>query len=295
MGKDIRDAGRKTEDTLPSFTRYTETLRGATAATTKLTRELAYEDLKKSGVLERTEKLGIAERDVVQAALGHADARKRVAAGLATAVRQGKNYEALDLARKIGLETSALRSSRVEQLKKNLALAATDEQAKKIQAKLDKLGRTNTNPRISLPGADKTQGKLTAVNQLIDDVAGKHPVVKVDADTTRALTKLQDLINRNWSTVVDILPFVQPAKHRASGGPVMAGQPYIVGERRPELFVPDRNGRIIPRVPSATATSSGSSVDAEQATYRAFSRALGDNRLTIVPQTAVDLGLVGVA
>jgi len=36
---------------------------------------------------------------------------------------------------------------------------------------------------------------------------------------------------------------------RASGGPVSAGQPYIVGEKRPELFVPSQNGVIIPKVP----------------------------------------------
>lgn len=35
------------------------------------------------------------------------------------------------------------------------------------------------------------------------------------------------------------------------GGPVRAGQPYIVGEKRPELFVPNESGRIIPRVPDA--------------------------------------------
>jgi hypothetical protein len=33
---------------------------------------------------------------------------------------------------------------------------------------------------------------------------------------------------------------------RASGGPVAAGQPYIVGERGPELFVPGSSGKIIP-------------------------------------------------
>src|SRR5689334_18716404 len=37
---------------------------------------------------------------------------------------------------------------------------------------------------------------------------------------------------------------------RAEGGPVRAGQPYIVGEKRPELFVPNQSGRIVPRVPS---------------------------------------------
>lgn len=33
---------------------------------------------------------------------------------------------------------------------------------------------------------------------------------------------------------------------RASGGPVSMGQPYIVGERGPELFVPSSGGRIVP-------------------------------------------------
>jgi hypothetical protein len=34
------------------------------------------------------------------------------------------------------------------------------------------------------------------------------------------------------------------------GGPVSKGRAYIVGERRPELFVPNTNGVIIPQVPS---------------------------------------------
>jgi hypothetical protein len=33
---------------------------------------------------------------------------------------------------------------------------------------------------------------------------------------------------------------------RQHGGPVSAGQPYVVGEKRPELFVPERNGTILP-------------------------------------------------
>lgn len=42
---------------------------------------------------------------------------------------------------------------------------------------------------------------------------------------------------------------------RAQGGPVRAGQPYVVGDGgRPELFVPDRNGRIEPHVPRAART-----------------------------------------
>jgi TP901 family phage tail tape measure protein len=47
---------------------------------------------------------------------------------------------------------------------------------------------------------------------------------------------------------------------RATGGPVEAGQPYWVGERRrPELFVPDVSGRILTesQVSAAAATSAG--------------------------------------
>ncbi|WP_066526710.1 phage tail length tape measure family protein [Erythrobacter sp. CCH5-A1] len=35
---------------------------------------------------------------------------------------------------------------------------------------------------------------------------------------------------------------------RASGGPVLANKPYIVGEKRPELFVPSTSGRIVPNM-----------------------------------------------
>ena len=46
-------------------------------------------------------------------------------------------------------------------------------------------------------------------------------------------------------------------KMRASGGPVIAGQPYIVGEHEPEVFVPDRNGRILNGMQMARAGIGG--------------------------------------
>lgn len=45
--------------------------------------------------------------------------------------------------------------------------------------------------------------------------------------------------------------------YRANGGPVKAGRPYIVGERRAELFVPESNGTIIPRVPAMAGAGGG--------------------------------------
>lgn len=53
---------------------------------------------------------------------------------------------------------------------------------------------------------------------------------------------------------------------RELGGPVQAGRAYVVGERRPELFVPSTNGTIVPNVPppfQATrgGAASGGAVD----------------------------------
>lgn len=43
--------------------------------------------------------------------------------------------------------------------------------------------------------------------------------------------------------------FASIFKGRAAGGPVEKDKPYIVGEKRPELFVPNTAGRIVPKVP----------------------------------------------
>ena len=43
--------------------------------------------------------------------------------------------------------------------------------------------------------------------------------------------------------------------HRAEGGNVVAGEGYIVGEKRPEFFVPRVSGAILPRVPSSSSSS----------------------------------------
>ena len=48
---------------------------------------------------------------------------------------------------------------------------------------------------------------------------------------------------------------------RAGGGPVQAGKAYVVGEKRPELFVPGTSGSIVPRIPQGGGSSSPTIVD----------------------------------
>lgn len=54
---------------------------------------------------------------------------------------------------------------------------------------------------------------------------------------------------------------LDPSGHRlgykADGGPVKKGHAYIVGEKRPELFVPDRDGTIIPSLDQMGGASGG--------------------------------------
>lgn len=53
---------------------------------------------------------------------------------------------------------------------------------------------------------------------------------------------------------------------RASGGPVNAGQPYIVGEKRPELFVPRVSGTIVPSLAGIGGQAVNLTVNAPGAT-----------------------------
>lgn len=53
---------------------------------------------------------------------------------------------------------------------------------------------------------------------------------------------------------------------REHGGPVKPGQPYIVGEKRAEVFVPDQAGTILPRVPDARSIGSALSGSAGSTT-----------------------------
>ena len=69
--------------------------------------------------------------------------------------------------------------------------------------------------------------------------------------------------------------------NRARGGPVSAGRPYMVGERGPEMFVPNSNGKITPNNKIGDTTNvtinvdaSGSSVEGDEQGARQFGMVL---------------------
>ena len=62
--------------------------------------------------------------------------------------------------------------------------------------------------------------------------------------------------SERW-VIIDAQGNEVPMPGRAIGGPVTAGQPVVVGERGPEVFVPPVNGRIAPNVAGGASGGGG--------------------------------------
>jgi hypothetical protein len=99
-----------------------------------------------------------------------------------------------------------------------------------------------------------TREDLTSIlGPLRDYVRGLNDVpgnvrTNVGADFSSARSALRDFlndVNTSQAQIDAYLNFHLP--NRQHGGPVSAGTAYIVGEAGPEMFVPDRSGRIVPR------------------------------------------------
>ncbi len=100
---------------------------------------------------------------------------------------------------------------------------------------------------------------LRLITQL--DAVKSPPPVMVTADTSQAQSAVQQLHDQLAGLGLGTVPGVAPLvgltallgrlPRREHGGSVTARYPYIVGEKRAELFVPEVNGTILPSVPGA--------------------------------------------
>lgn len=90
----------------------------------------------------------------------------------------------------------------------------------------------------------------------------KDHLKSVEKEYKKKLKDLRDELKKELGNItisVDVKK--ESSKKRAFGGPVTAGTSYIVGERRPELFVPDSNGRIVPSLNGLGGGMSGQSIN----------------------------------
>lgn len=116
-------------------------------------------------------------------------------------------------------------------------LAEAQRRIKALRGKTINIG-ANTS------GARK---KLKAIKGLIASVKGKKVIITVEAKSVSG--DLGDILGRGTK--------------KEHGGRVRKNQLLIVGEKRAEVFVPDSNGTILPRVP--TAGSGGRPVPLQRA------------------------------
>lgn len=134
--------------------------------------------------------------------------------------------------------------------------------AKKMADQLIGIPNVTREARLKANKADLDAKLAAAKKQLGDKDLTKERRAKINADIAALQAKLrqaQAAINALHGKVVPVvikysstgvnLTAPSSVGRRASGGPVEKGKPYIVGEHRPELFVPKQDGTIVPRVP----------------------------------------------
>jgi len=103
----------------------------------------------------------------------------------------------------------------------------------------------------TVKGFDEQMGKggkgRKELMRIMDDLAAKADrKVRIDVAVTRSIN---EVVTRVVSTIT--------APPRAMGGPVTGGSPYLIGEKGPELFVPDVSGYVVPNSALNTNTRAG--------------------------------------
>ena len=161
----------------------------------------------------------------------------------------------LDLASITGEEAATRREIVASQLE---SLGATQEEINAILVLLDRLGEAENEIARASSLETLRDGLESAVNQGIS--AGFDAYIEsgdindfFDEIGQRLLdTLLQAAIDALVSNLfANFLGGSSSAIGRQMGGRVTPGQLYVVGERRPELFVPDQAGTILPSVGAA--------------------------------------------
>jgi len=243
--------------------------------------------LKKSMEALGNQNLDVAQAQTALAAANNATAKSFHDNGTAikgTTDKAIQNQQAIQnsitaaeaLASAIGKQTGSTKQE-IASLKNSKAaledqLRAHGALTKGVQAYIDKLFQIPKKLPPTKVDVDKAaaDAKVALWKRELASVT-PNVFTKFNANTRQALKNARDfdyylnsLNNKSVNTYVDnyirthVSTFItgnvgRVSGLRAAGGPVTAGMPYIVGEHRPELFVPDVNGRIIPN-PGPTRT-----------------------------------------
>ena len=161
----------------------------------------------------------------------------------------------------------------IEQLKlataKKLGIAVEDLTDKEVKH-LESLIKT----RDELQKLNELYSSITSTVEtgLVDAIEGAINGTRTLGDVARSVfTQIQrSLISFGVNAFLGGLPGIGQF-FRANGGPVSSGKSYMVGERGPEMFVPNAGGRVVPNSDMGGSTNvvvnvdaSGSSVEGDE-------------------------------
>ena len=160
-------------------------------------------------------------------------------------------------------------------------LKGIDLNTKEAQARR-KLYEDTLRQNLELEKLSKLyQGIATTIETgIVDAIEGAINGTKTLGDVARSVfTQIQrSLIQFGVNAFLGGLPGIG-GFFRANGGPVSSGKSYMVGERGPEMFVPNTGGRIVPNSDMGSATNivvnvdaSGSAVEGDEAQGRELGR-----------------------
>ena len=189
---------------------------------------------------------------------------RQLAFDLATAEKE-KAKNAADAMQKL-MDEQALMQAR---LNGNEAEVLLNQQIRDLKAQYPGLNEADVRTTLEKTNALKQQvDAATQLKQLYTDIGGSIKTGVVEAiqgaiDGTKSLQEvatnlLNNIANKLLDVAVNLALFGAMSGtgtgggllgglfKRAGGGSVTAGQPYLVGERGPELFMPGRSGGIAP-------------------------------------------------
>lgn len=190
-----------------------------------------------------TEKAGVAAQTAAERFQAEADAIRDV--GRAQAESASPLLRLLRLQGNVTKATEALNEARKDE--EATARDVVDAELSAIEAQIaleiataESTGAIAAGTQSFLDAAANVDILKERARELIDTIGELPTTVEIDFfATVRGFERVEQLLGntRGGSLRSEV---------RRHGGPVTAGEPFIVGEAGPELFIPDQAGRIIP-------------------------------------------------
>jgi hypothetical protein len=158
-------------------------------------------------------------------------------------------------------------TQRLDANNSSLLRQAAQLQGPQRQAIVNYIGQINGIPpqRVSAISAALNGGSVANAEGILTRTSrARQQTTTADARTGAAESALNNTARNRTSTITQIFRSIgaplrggdtgqQQFGARARGGPVEAGKAYVVGENRPELFIPEDDGMILPEVPKTGA------------------------------------------